>query len=259
MRYVAAVGSVVLGLVMTASAEAQSAFERVWIDVNVGVAVAADDAFSMDVTRRLFAEPADFGADYSLPRGASFDVGGGFMITPVFGVGVSLMGQAHEEEAILSARIPHPTFGNVYASDDALTDDVMQRSEGSVNLQAMIVAAQTDRFRFRVFGGPTYFRIEQDAITNIRFNQVFRNQPPSNSIEITEFDFERIEGNAWGFHAGADASVFFNRIIGVGGFAKFSRASLDLEDTLATAVGEDDVVSVKAGGFQVGGGLRLKF
>jgi hypothetical protein len=110
-----------------------------------------------------------------------------------------------------------------------------------------------------VFGGPTYFRLEQDAITNIRFNQVFRNQPPSNSIEITEFDFERVEANGWGFHAGADASVFFNGIIGVGGFAKFSRASVDLEDTLATAVGEDDVVSVKAGGFQVGGGLRLKF
>jgi hypothetical protein len=53
------------------------------------------------------------------------------------------------------------------------------------------------------------------------------------------------------FHRGA------SRI--VGGFAKFSRGSVDLENTLGTAIGEDDVVSVKAGGFQVGGGLRLKF
>jgi hypothetical protein len=80
-----------------------------------------------------------------------------------------------------------------------------------------------------------------------------------NAIEIAEFDHERIEGTGWGFHAGADASVFFNRIIGVGGFAKFSRGSVDIENTLATAVGLDDEVSVKAGGFQVGGGLRLKF
>jgi hypothetical protein len=36
-------------------------------------------------------------------------------------------------------------------------------------------------------------------------------------------------------------------------------ANVDLENTLATAVGDDDVVNVKAGGFQVGGGLRLKF
>ena len=37
------------------------------------------------------------------------------------------------------------------------------------------------------------------------------------------------------------------------------RRGENLENTLATAVGDDDVVSVKAGGFQVGGGLRLKF
>ena len=42
--------------------------------------------------------------------------------------------------------------------------------------------------------------------------------------------------------------------------SSFNRGSVDLENTLATAVGDDDdVVNVKAGGFQVGGGLRLKF
>ena len=61
MRYVVAVGGVVL--VMAASAEAQSTFERGWIDVNFGVAVAAEDAFSMRATGEVFDEPADFGAD----------------------------------------------------------------------------------------------------------------------------------------------------------------------------------------------------
>jgi hypothetical protein len=259
MRNAVAVGGVVLGVLMSASAEAQSTFERGWIDVNVGIAVAAEDAFSMRATTEIFAEPADFGADYSLPRGASFDFGGGFMITPVFGLGVSFSGTAHEDSANVSARIPHPIIPNFYATDDTLTDQVLQRVEGGVNLQAMIVAAQTDRFRFRVFGGPTYFRVQQDAVTDIRYNQQFLLLARFNEIQITEFDSERIEGNGWGFHAGADASVFFNRIIGVGGFAKFSRGSVDLENTLATAIGDDDVVSVKAGGLQVGGGLRLKF
>ena len=259
MRNVVTVGVVALGILMSARAEAQPSFERGWIDVNFGVAVAAEKAFSMNATGELYAEPADFGADYALPRGAAFDFGGGFMITPVFGVGVSFSGTAHEEVADLSARIPHPILANRYATDTALTDEVLQRIEGGVNLQAMLVAAQSDRFRFRVFGGPTYFRVQQDAVTDIRFNQVFLTFPPANAIEITEFDSERIEGTGWGFHAGADASVFFNRIVGVGGFAKFSRGSVDLENTLATAVGLDDVVSVKAGGFQVGGGLRLKF
>jgi hypothetical protein len=259
MRNVVTVGVVALGILMSVRAEAQPSFERGWIDVNFGVAVAAEDAFSMRATGELFDEPADFGADYGLPRGASFDFGGGVMITPVVGVGVSFSGTAHEDVAILDARIPHPIFANTYASDEAETDRVLQRVEGGVNLQAMIVAVQTDRFRLRVFGGPTYFRVEQDAVTDIRYDQAFLILQRVNAIEITEFDHERIEGTGWGFHAGADASVFFNRIIGVGGFAKFSRGSVDLENTLATAVGLDDVVSVKAGGFQVGGGLRLKF
>jgi hypothetical protein len=259
MRYAAAVGGVVLGLVMSASADAQTTFERGWIDVNLGVAVAAEDAFSMRASGEIFREQADFGADYSLPRGASFDFGGGVMITPIIGVGVGFSGTAHEDIAMLSARIPHPRIFNVYATDDAPTDQVLQRIESGINVQAMIVPVQSPHFRFRVFGGPTFFRVQQDAVTDIRYEQNYLLFLPVNAIEITEFDHERIEATGWGFHGGADASFFFNRVIGVGGFAKFSRGSVDLENTLATAVGDNDFVNVKAGGFQVGGGLRLKF
>ena len=53
--------------------------------------------------------------------------------------------------------------------------------------------------------------------------------------------------------------MFFTRIIGVGGFAKYGRGPIDLENTVARALGQHTVVGVKAGGVQVGGGLRLKF
>lgn len=247
------------GVLLAARAEAQAPFERGWIDVNIGVAAPGEDGFAMAGTGELFFEPADFGADYSLPRGASFDFGGGFMITPLVGVGVSFSGTAHEDVAELSARIPHPLFVNAYGSDTAPTGGVLRRIEGGVNIQAMLVPVQTPRFRFRVFGGPSYFRVEQDAVSDIRFNQVYGFFTRANVVEITEFDSRTVEGTGWGFHAGADASVFFTRVIGLGGFARFSRGDVDIEDTIASAVGVDDVVTVKAGGFQVGGGLRLKF
>ncbi|HEY8551640.1 MAG TPA: hypothetical protein VIL35_16895 [Vicinamibacterales bacterium] len=233
--------------------------ERGWIDVNFGVAVAAEEEFTMSGTGVWFAEPADFAADYQLPRGASFDFGGGYMITPLIGVGVSFTGTAHEEVAGLRVRIPHPLYANAYGSDSATTEGRLRRIEGGVNIQAMLVPVQTERFRFRVFGGPTYFRVEQDAVSDIRFDQVYGIFNRANAVEITEYDTRTVEGTGWGFHAGADASIFFTRVVGIGGFARFSRGSVDLEDTLASAVGDDDVVGVKAGGFQVGGGLRLKF
>jgi hypothetical protein len=265
MRHAVVVGVMVGVWASAGRAEAQASFERVWIDLSFGVAAPAEDAFSMDA-RSLYFEPADFGAQYSLPRGAGFDFGGGVLVTPMIGFGVSFTGTAHEHAANLSLRIPHPVSRNVFASDTAATDGVLEREEKRVNLQAMLVAAQTDRFRLRVFGGPTYFRVEQDAITYIRFDQVFVILPPANSITITGFDSERIEGTGWGLHAGADASVFFNRVVGVGGFARFSRGTVTLENTLATTVDprrtvpsnlED--VDVRVGGIQVGVGLRLKF
>ena len=39
-----------------------------------------------------FGERATFAIDYNLPTGAAFDFGGGFMITPMIGVGVSFSG-----------------------------------------------------------------------------------------------------------------------------------------------------------------------
>ncbi len=253
------VGGVACALAMATTAEAQTTFERAWIDVNFGTATAASDSIAMNASTEVFEEQADFGAHYSLPRGASFDFGGGFMFLPAVGVGVSFSGTAHEEVADLSVRIPHPLFFSTFGADNAETDSVLQRVESGVHIQAMLVPVQTNRFRLRFFGGPSYFRIEQDAVTDIRFSQTFTIFPATNTVEITGFDEERLEGNAWGFHGGADASFFFTRVFGVGGFARFSRANIDLENTIATALDQDEVVRVKAGGLQIGGGLRLKF
>jgi opacity protein-like surface antigen len=263
LRFVTVVAALVLSAA-TASAQtlaspAQPTFERGWIDVNFGIAMAAEDAFSMRASGEIFSETAEARVDYRLPRGAAFDFGGGVMITPVIGVGMSFSGTAHEDSATISARIPHPALFNTYATDESETDLLLQRVEGAVHLQAMVVAAQTPRFRLRMFGGPSYFRVEQDAVTDFHFDQVALVIPRVNEIEIDSFTHDRIETTGWGFHAGADASVFFTRVVGVGGFARFSRGSVSLENTLASILGADDVVSVKAGGFQVGGGLRLKF
>jgi hypothetical protein len=118
---------------------------------------------------------------------------------------------------------------------------------------------QTRRFRLRAFGGPTWFRMRQDAVTDLTYNQFYFIHSRTNVAELTDYEFERIDGSGWGFHAGADGSFFFTRVLGVGGFARYSRGSIDLENTVARAFGQRELVAVTAGGVQVGGGLRLKF
>lgn len=259
MRVAGRISMAFLGIVLAEAPSFAQSFERAWIDVNFGVAIPAEDSFRMQSSDIRFSEQATFSVDYNLPTGAAFDFGGGFMITPMVGVGVSFTGTAHEEEADLTARIPHPIFANAHGTGTAPTAEKLMRTEGGVNLQVMIVPLQTDRLRVRFFGGPTYFRLKQDAVDTIAYSQIFALTNTTNNITITSFEGREIEENGWGFHGGGDVSVFFTRVIGIGGFARFSRGSIDLENTIAMSTSDAATVEVKAGGFQIGGGLRLKF
>ncbi|MGE0449757.1 MAG: outer membrane beta-barrel protein [Vicinamibacterales bacterium] len=223
-----------------------------WVDVNLGVAIASDGEFSSTRLATIAEETASATATYNLPRGASFDVGGGYMFSNLIGVGVSLSGTAHEDPAGLSVNVPHPLYFNAFGSDTATTDAALRRTEGAFHIQAMLVALDTGRARVRFFGGPSYFTVEQDTITNIRYQQTFQILNRGNSVSITEYDTQRSEGTGWGVHAGADASFFFNRIVGLGMLVRYSRATVSIDDY----GGPQDV---RAGGVQVGGGLRLRF
>jgi hypothetical protein len=75
-------------------------------------------------------------------------------------------------------------------------------------------------------------------------------------VDITTYDTTKVESTGWGYHVGADASVFFSRVVGVGGFMRFSRGTVTIEDGVALS---DAPVDVIAGGVQMGGGLRLRF
>ncbi|MBK5298736.1 MAG: hypothetical protein JJE40_16395 [Vicinamibacteria bacterium] len=230
-------------------------FERGWIDVNFGVAYAAEKAFTIEVTGPLFRETRTFRMGYQNPTGASFDFGGGVMITPEFGVGISFAGTAHQHTTDLFVSVPHPFAFNANATDTSETDREFQRIEGSVNIQAMGAADLTEHTRVRVFGGPTYFRVQQDLVSSVRYAQVFGVFTRLNDVAITDYEYvEKVEATGWGYHVGADVAFFFNRVVGIGAFGRYSRGRVDIEEPFA-----DSTVELKAGGFQTGGGLRLKF
>ncbi len=235
--------------------EPTRSFERGFIDVNFGVAWAAERRFTLEFSDTIFRETRTFTTSYDNRTGASFDFGGGVMFTPEIGVGVSIVGTAHQAPAGLFISVPHPTFQNAHATDTEETEGHLQRTEGSFNIQLVGAATLGDRTRVRVFGGPTFFRVQQDLVSDIRYNQVFAVFNRANAVEITTFDVEeKVEATGWGFHVGADVAYFFNRVFGVGAFARFSRGTVDIGEPFS-----GDEVTLRAGGIQTGGGLRLKF
>lgn len=231
--------------------------EKGWIDVNFGFASSAQRSLETTATWIESQETATAAVTYNSPTGASFDFGGGGMLTEMLGVGISFVGTAHEGPAQLAITIPHPTRFNAPASDSEETDGKLQRVEGSVNIQLMFKPKMPGSdFRFRIFGGPTYFRLEADAISNIHYDQTYLVYGNANVVEITAYETVKTESTGWGFHVGADFSYFFTRVFGIGGFVRYSNGTLTVADEDAIA---DGPVDVKVGGFQGGGGIRLRF
>jgi hypothetical protein len=155
----------------------------------------------------------------------------------------------------VSLTLPEPFFFNDSSTGTLVTEDVLERRERAVHMQAMINATpNSDRLRVRVFGGPSYFRVQQHLVSDIEFIQLSSPFRPANDVTLTGYEANAVEANAWGFHGGADVGMFFNRTVGVGGTVRFSRANVTLADPLS---GTD--IERKAGGVQFGGGLRFKF
>jgi hypothetical protein len=227
---------------------------KVWIDVNVGIAQPAESALTVVAAPTLHLETATFGTDYKFSRGADFDFGGGYMVTPKFGLGLSVVGTASEDPADLFITIPHPFVFNRLASDSGTTSEFLERTEGTVNFQAVGVPINTDRLMVRLYGGPSYFRLKGDAVSSIAYEQFFLGA--LNAVEISSYESESIEDTGWGFHTGADLGVFFTRRFGVGAFVRYSRGTVTVGDEQLLT---DAPVDVKVGGFQTGGGLRLRF
>ena len=234
-----------------------AADSRVWIDASLGAAWAGEEDYSAVATRQVNGQPATFQADYHLPVGVAFELGGGVLATRQFGVGVTYGTTVQEDPANLSIDIPHPILPSPNATDTGVTDRSLKRSESSVHIHGAFVSQPDDRTGFRVFGGPTYFRIQQDAVQNIVYDQQFLPFDPLNEVSITGSVIERIpyhEATGWGFHVGADVSWFYTQGLGIGVVGRYSRGTVEVRDPLTGADADLDV-----GGFQVGGGVRIRF
>jgi hypothetical protein len=200
---------------------------RTWLDVDFGLAMSGADASIFTVGNVIFQEAAAYGKP---PRGAEFDFGGGFMFTPMFGAGVSFAGTAHSDVVGLGL-----ASGNRVISSGS--SDSLMRTEGSVNIQGVLVPINSGRLRARVFGGPSFFTYNADMVEDVRLPTI-----------------TSVTGSGWGFHVGADATYFFSRVVGLGAFARYSRAIATIDEPLS-GLRQD----LTLGGFQTGGGLRFRF
>ena len=237
---------VLLTLAASAPVDAQTVVsEKVFISVNGLFQVTSND-FDDSATIRVNAENGRFDTDYDVGGGFAFDVSGAFVVWQNLAVGAGVTTFSTSTPTAIDAQVPHPFFFN---QPRTVTGEFEgDRSELAVHIQAKWIAPVSDKLLVTVFGGPSFFQVEQTIVTDFEYTESYPFDTATFSRAIASDQSE----STMGFHVGGDVAYYFSNQVGVGGMVQYSRATVEMTVPSGTA-------DVKAGGLQVGGGLRLRF
>jgi hypothetical protein len=221
--------------------------ERGFVIVGGGV-----QATAADLTDRILfesnAETGSIDADYPGRTGVLADVTVGMRVRRQVGIAVGVSRGARNGRAQVTAQIPHPFFDDQPRSVSGEAGDI-SRTETAVHGQLYYDMRPRGRWRVRLFGGPSYFAVEQEVVTGVEADEVY----PFDTAEFRLATTARAKGSAVGFNAGLDFARMFNRRVGAGGLVRYSRANVDLDAPAARRVSTD------GGGMQAAIGLRFLF
>jgi hypothetical protein len=219
---------------------------KVYLALNGGYQLTKNN-FADGAVKRENAEDGRFDTTYEIKAGPSFNIAGGANVRRQFGVGVGVNRISVASSSHLNGSIPHPFFFN---RPRAVSGDVagLTRDEFALHIQARVTVPVSRRLQVTGFAGPSLFRVTQGMVTDFSYSDSYPYDEATFRTAVTETR----NASKIGFNVGADVGFFFSRQVGVGFSAQFSGASVPLKSA------GGGTVDVKAGGAQLGGGLRLR-
>ena len=220
---------------------------KLLVGVNVGIQ-AGDNDLSRNSTFDLYDEQASVDINQTINNGGFFEIGAAYKLSPKYGIGLTWGFLTNSGEGTISGSLPHPQFFDQPRSFSTSASD-LKHSEHSIHFQAVYFMPFTDKVDFTFSGGPSLFAVKQGLLRSV----VFSETPPFTSVTIDSVDSVEIKDSGWGFNLGADMIYAVTPSIGVGALLRYTRGTIEFN------LSETQTAEVNAGGFQIGGGVRLKF
>lgn len=251
MRF--ALGSTLLALVLPGLARAQGSSNddddrnpRVRILVN-GLYNATSLSFGESSTFESFLEQATTRRDYDGGKGFAFEGGVIVNLTSSIGVMASFESFEGDLDATFSEQLPHPLYFNQPRSvSGELTG--LSYSERAIHVDFVFTRA-LDVVTIDIFAGPTFFTAEAELISDVKVVSDY----PFDEAVVSSTSRTKVDDNPIGFNAGGSLTFRLSRVFGVAVQARYSTASA----TISRPGGSD--IDFDAGGFHVGGGIRIAF
>jgi len=251
-------GLFIAGTASAVHAQAAAAdTSRVFFNVSFG-GQAREQTFTDSSTFPIYGETGAVAAAHSIGGGTLFDIGIGGRVWRNVSVGLAYSTLTNKNDASVSVRVPSPVvFGQSRTATATVPD--LEHSENAVHLQFIYNLQFRDKFHLAVMAGPSFFTVRQTLAT-VNAPQDISDPPPYNNVTITNVTLTDVKDSPVGAHIGVDGTYVITTYkgigIGVGGFVRYSGASLDLPTTAGMT---RDNTDLKAGGTQAAFGLRLRY
>jgi hypothetical protein len=221
--------------------------QRGLVSINGGVQTTSR-AFAGTSTFTTFVESGSITSQYDSDQPFVVDISGAAGAWRSLGMGVGVSYSSTPLAGAVEAQIPHPFFFNKLRTVTGSAPE-LTREEIALHLDARWVFRLGRAASATVFGGPSYFRVTQGLVTDIKVTEEY----PFDTAAFQSVTIADSEQSKWGFNAGFDVTQRVAGRFGVGVLGRYSRASFEFP-----IVGEH-TAEIEAGGFQLGAGLRIVF
>jgi hypothetical protein len=210
-----------------------------FVNVNFGGQPSSRDV-GIATTFPIYGENANLTTTQENGGGALFDITGGYKIRPSIGVAIGFSNFSNSSDATVGTAIPNPLVFDQPAISST-TVSGLEHSERGIHLMGVYFMPVTPKIDVALSFGPSFILVKQDLVSSVSVAPGTQTATP---VVTTEKE------TGIGVNIGIDGTYLINRMFGAGVFLRYAGAKVDLSDA---------VQDVSVGGFQVGGGLRVRF
>lgn len=212
-------------------------------------------------TTTVYSDPPDtdtFTAKYNVPRSPTLDLAVGGVHRSRLGFGLAYSRTSSTADTDFTIVLDHPRHHPPATGSDS--EDDLARTESATHIFVSYTLPLKGRLAVTFVGGPSYVSLSQEVVSVVRGDEICDCAAGRIIADIEEVDFKNERASAWGYHVGVDASVRLTPQFSIGMLARYTRATVDLEDPLNEFVNDEkSTTPVKVGGLQLTWGARFRF
>jgi hypothetical protein len=214
--------------------------DRGFANINLGVQGGSSDLATTSGFE-LYGEQGSLATTQEVGGGGLFDFSVGYKVWRNLAVGIGYSRTGSDADVAIAASVPDPNFFDRPRPVSSVSEGA-EHSQNAIHIQGTWIMPVTDTMDVGFSFGPTIFNVSQDIPSAVTVNE------PGPTLASTSLTREK--ETTVGINLGVDVNYFFNPRFGAGVLARYTFGSVDFD-------GADDSVGV--GGFQIGGGLRVRF